>query len=393
MHWAHQVADRFPDGQLYVNLRGFDPSGVPSSPGEAICGFLDALGVPAERMPPSLDAQAGLYRSLLAGKRMLIVLDNARDEQLVRPLLPAAPSCLVIVTSRSQLAGLAVAENARVLTLDAFSPAEACQMLIGRLGTERAAAEPQAVTEIARRCTYLPLALAVTAARATARPRLSLAALAAELGDAASRLDALSSGDPTVSIRSVFSWSVRQLSPAASRMFGLLGLHPGPDISAPAAASLAGTEPAAARQALDELTRTHLLTEHTPGRYAFHDLLHAYATEQAPASDDQARHAATRRMLNHYLHTAHHAAVLLNPWREFFSLAPALPRVVPEHLASQQQAMAWFEAEHRVLVSAVTLAADSGFEAHAWQLPSTMTDFLDRRGHWHDWAAVLRTRA
>ena len=212
LHWAHQVAGRFGDGQLYVNLRGFDPSGTPAAPAAAIRGFLDALGVAAERIPASPEAQAGLYRSLLAGRRMLIVLDNARDEQQVRPLLPASPGSLVLVTSRSQLAGLAAADGARLLTLDVLRHAEAVQLLAARLGTARAAAEPGAVDQIAGLCACLPLALAVAAARAAARPGFPLAALAGELADSAGRLDALDAGDPGSSVRAVFSWSFRQLS-------------------------------------------------------------------------------------------------------------------------------------------------------------------------------------
>ena len=241
VHWAHQVAERFGDGQLYVNLRGFDPTGAPAAPAEPVRGFLDALGVAPERIPASLHAQAGLFRSLLADKKMLIVLDNARDEQQVRPLLPAGPGCLVVVTSRRQLAGLAAADGARLLTLDLPSHAEARQMLTLRLGADRAAAESDAVDQIASLCARLPLALAVAAARAHTRPRFSLAALAAELSDIASRLDALDAGDPAASVRTVFSWSYQQLSPDTARMFRLLGLHPGPDITVLAAASLTAT--------------------------------------------------------------------------------------------------------------------------------------------------------
>src|SRR5215470_13466489 len=281
LHWAHQAAGRFGDGQLYVNLRGYGPSGAPAEPAEAIRGFLDALGVPPGRIPASAEAQAGLYRSLLAGRKMLIVADNARDEAQVRPLLPASPASLVLVTSRSQLGGLGAADGARLISLDVLPHAEAVQLLTARLGAERAAAEPAAVDQIADLCACLPLALAVAAARAAARPAFPLATVAGELADATGRLDALDAGDPSSSVRAVFSWSTRQLSAQAARMFALLGLHPGPDISVPAAASLAALDKADARRLLRELTRAHLITEHAPGRYAFHDLLRAYATEQA----------------------------------------------------------------------------------------------------------------
>jgi DNA-binding SARP family transcriptional activator/Tfp pilus assembly protein PilF len=392
VHWAHQVADRFPDGQLYVNLAGFDPSGSPVTPGEAIRGFLGALGVPPDRFPSSLAAQAGSYRSLLAGRQMLILLDNARDEQQVRPLLPGSPGCLVLVTSRSQLAGLAAAENASLLSLDVLPPAEARQLLAARLGGQRTAADPGAVTEITDLCARLPLALAVAAARAAARPQLPLPAVAAELRDAQRRLDALDTGDPAVSVRAVFSWSYQQLDPAAARMFRLLGLHPGPDISTLAAASLAGVAPAQAGQALGQLTGACLLTEQSPGRYGCHDLLRAYAAEQAHgAEDEQARHAATGRVLDYYLHTALQAASMVTPHRDPISPGTPLAGVATEQLSSTHEALAWFDAEQQVLPAAVGLAARTGHDTHAWQLAWAMFHSLDGRGRWHELIAIQRT--
>ena len=391
LHWAHQVAAQFPDGQLHVNLRGFAPSGSPATPAGVVRGFLDGLGVPPERIPALPDAQAGMYRALLADRKMLIVLDNARDEQQVRPLLPTSPGSLVLVTSRSQLAGLAVADGARLLTLDVLSHDEAVQLLIARIGHARATAELEAVGEIANLCGCLPLALAVAAARAAARPGLPLAALAADLSDAAQRLDVLDCGDAAVSVRAVFSWSYRQLTTGAARMFRLLGLHPGPEISVPAAASLAGIGEPEARQTLGELARDCLIAEHAPGRYASHDLLRAYATSQARATDTQPeRQAAVGRVLDHYLHTACAAALLLYPSRDQIALAPPRPGVSPETLASYAQAMAWFEAEQQVVLAAIALAAESGSDVHAWQIPWTMAAFLNRRGHWQQWAASQR---
>jgi len=392
VHWAHQAAGRFRDGQLYVNLRGFGPSGTPAAPEAAVRGFLDALGVPPGQIPPGPEAQVGLYRSLLADRRMLIVLDNAHDEQQVRPLLPASPGSLVLVTSRSQLGGLAAAEGARLISLDVLSHGEAVQLLAGRLGAARVAAEPAAVDQIVGLCARLPLALAVAAARVAARPGFPLAALAAELADAAGRLDALDAGDPGSSVRAVFSWSTGQLGGGAARMFRLLGIHPGPDITTPAAASLAATTEADARRLLHGLARAHLITEHVPGRYAFHDLLRAYAAEQAQHTDsDTGRHDATGRVLDHYLHTAARAARLLEPATEPVVLAPPRPGAAAGQPADHRQALAWFEAEHQVLLAAVTLAAGSGFDSHAWQLPWAMASFLRVRGHWPDWAATQRT--
>jgi tetratricopeptide (TPR) repeat protein/transcriptional regulator with XRE-family HTH domain len=392
LHWAHQVAHRFPHGQLHVNLRGYDPSGDPGTAAEAIRGFLDALGVPPERTPTSREAQAGLYRSLLSGRRMLILLDNARDEQQVRPLLPASPASLVVVTSRSQLSGLAAADGAQMLNLDVLTHAEAVQMLTARLGADRAAAEPAAVDQIASLCACLPLALGVAAARAAVRPRLALAALAAELRDSAGRLDALDAGDPAASVRAVFSWSTRQLSDESARMFRLLGLQPGPDISVPAAASLAAVGESEARRLLAGLARSHLIAEHLPGRYVFHDLLRAYAADQAHHTESDAdRSEAVGRVLDHYLHTAARAALVLVPHKEPVVLAVPGPGAVISQPADRRQALAWLETEHQVLLAAISLAAGSGFDAHAWQLSWALTSFLQRSGYWQEWAATQRT--
>jgi DNA-binding SARP family transcriptional activator/tetratricopeptide (TPR) repeat protein len=390
LHWAHQVAGRFPDGQLYINLRGFDTSGAPATPAEAVRRLLNALGVPQERIPHALDGQLSMYRGLLADKRMLIVLDNARDEAQVRSLLPASPASLVLVTSRNQLTGLAVTDGAWLLSLDLLPRDEAVQLLTTRIGTGRAAAEPVAVEQIAGLCADLPLALAIAAARAAARPRFPLAALADELRDAAGRLGALDSGDPAASVAAVFSWSYQQLSPPAARLFRLLGLHPGPDISVPATASVAAVDEPAARRLLGELTRDCLITEHAPGRYAFHDLLRAYAASQARDCDTGPdRDAAAARILDHYLHTAGHSRMLLRPEEEPLALAPPAPGTRPERPPDYQQALAWFTAEHQVLLATVTLAVEAGADARAWQLPCALAEYLCLRGRRHEQVTVM----
>jgi transcriptional regulator with XRE-family HTH domain/tetratricopeptide (TPR) repeat protein len=390
LQFAHQAATRFPDGQLYVNLRGFNPGRAPTTPAEAIRSFLDALGVAPELVPASLDSQAGLYRSLLADKKMLVVLDNARDEQQVWPLIPASPASLVLVTSRRQLTGLAAAYGARLLSLDVLSEDESRQMLTARIGTARVTAEPDAVAQIAGLCGFLPLALAVAAARTATSPRLPLAVLAAELRDAAGPLDALDAGETAASVRAVFSSSYHQLRAGPGRMFRLLGVHPGPDITIPAAASLAGTDHAQARRELTELTRAHLVNEHVPGRYALHDLLRAYAASQAGATDsDIDRREAIGRVLDHYLHTAAHGCLVLSPARERVTLPPPRPGVLPEQLTDTQQALAWFEAEHQVLFAAAALADDQGFDTHCWQLPWALATFLSRRSRWwQEWFSL-----
>jgi tetratricopeptide (TPR) repeat protein/transcriptional regulator with XRE-family HTH domain len=391
IHWAHRVRDRFPDGQLYVNLRGFDPGGAVMVPAEAVRLFLDALGVPTERIPADLDAQAGLYRSLLAGRRVLVVLDNARDGEQVRPLLPGAPGCVVVVTSRSDLSGLVAGAGAHPLTLDLLTGPESWQLLAARLGQERLAAEPEAVEEVVTSCARLPLALAIVAARAAAHPDFPLAALAAELRDPGRRLDGFADAGPGSDLRAVFSWSYRALSPDAARLFRLLGTHPGPDISAAAAASLAGLPPAQVRPLLAELTGAHLIAEHLPHRYTFHDLLRAYAAEQAHASDgaDDCREAV-HRLLDHYVHSAYGADRLLDPMRDPIVLVEPRPGVTSERLTDGGDARAWFSAELAVLLAAIDRAVGTGFHAHAWQLAWSLVSFLDWQGHWRDYVATQR---
>jgi tetratricopeptide (TPR) repeat protein/transcriptional regulator with XRE-family HTH domain len=388
VHWAHQVADRFPDGQLYVNLRGFDPAAAPTEPATALRGFLEALAVPSPRIPANLDAQAALYRSVLAQRRTLVVLDNARDAEQVRPLLPGAPGCMTVVTSRNQLTGLVVTEHAHALIVDLLSTEEARVLLGRRLGAGTVAADPAAVDEIVTRCARLPLALAIVAARAATRT-VPLSALAVELRDAQGRLDAFDTGDAASDLRAVFSWSYDRLGTDAARLYRLLGVHPGPDFTAPAAGSLAGIPTDQVIPLLKELTQAHLVTEHVPGRYAFHDLLRAFAAELVNATDRLTeRQDALERVLDHYLHTAHAAATLLHPLRRRFTLARPAPRVEPESFTDDDEALGWFAADHAVLIAAIHRAAGAGYDRHAYQLAWCLTDYLDWRGHWRDWAAT-----
>lgn len=392
VYWAHRVADRFPDGQLYVDLRGFDATGTVVTAAEAVRGFLEALEVPPERIPTHLSAQVGLYRSLLANRRMLVLLDNARDAEQVRPLLAGSATCLVLVTSRNRLAGLVAAEGARPVGVELLSAAEAWQLLARRLGPDRLALEPRAVDEIIERCARLPLALAVLAARGAANPGFPLASLAAELRAAPRPLDSFDAGDAGTDVQAVFSWSYRSLTPAAARLFRLFGCHPGPDIGVAAAASLAGLPREQTPRLLAELAHAHLVSEHAPGRFGAHDLLRAYAAEQADRFEPApARRAAIRRGLDHYLHTAHAAALLLQPGRDPVPLSPAPPGVTPEEITDHGQALAWFTVEYPVLLAAVAHAKRVGFDGHAWQLAWTLVDFLQRRGRWPDLAAAQRT--
>jgi DNA-binding SARP family transcriptional activator/tetratricopeptide (TPR) repeat protein len=391
VHWAQQVAGRFPDGQLFADLRGAGPAAEPAEPTQVIGWFLGSLGVPAAQVPADPQAQAALLRSVLADKRMLIVLDDARDAAQVRPLLPGSPGCLVLVTSRSRLTGLAASDDATVLDVDVLDPAEARELLARRLGQDRLAADQATAGELAELCGRLPLALAITAARAAARPTFPLAQLAAELRDEAERLDALDTGEPASSIRQVFSWSYRQLTEPAARMFRLLGIHPGPHVTIPAAASLAGVPVDVTRSQLAELIRCHLVTEPNPGRYGLHDLLRAYAVEQAVAVDNETDwRAAQARVLDHCLRTAQAAALLLNPSREPEALPPAQPGVRPEHLSGHRHAVSWLEAEYQALLSAIALAARAGFDVYACQLPRAIWRLVDRQGNWQTQADIQR---
>jgi DNA-binding SARP family transcriptional activator/tetratricopeptide (TPR) repeat protein len=374
LQWAHRVAGQFPDGQLFLNLRGYDPSGSPVQPADAIGHMLASLRVPADRIPAPVDAQIGLYRSLLAGRRMLVVLDNARTAEQVRPLLAGSPGCVVLVTSRNQLAALAVTHNAHLLRLDPLSRADAIDLVARRVGVARVSAEPEALASLADAGAGLPLALAITAAHVSAHPQLSLGALAEQLREAG--LDRFGSRDPDTDLRTVFSWSYHALSPGAARLFRLLGLHPEWEFSAGAAASLAGHPQV--RDLLAELTDAHLVTRLSPDRYGLHDLLGIFAYELSLADE---RRPARQRVLDYFLHSADAANVLLNQ-RTPVDLDPAQPGVAIEHFADRSFASAWYAAERPVLLAAVSLAAAHGFDAHVWQLARVLRMYLHRQAMW-----------
>ncbi|MFF5234542.1 BTAD domain-containing putative transcriptional regulator [Dactylosporangium sp. NPDC000521] len=368
LRWAHARTDRFPDGQLYVDLHGFSAGGAVTEPGAALRGFLEALGVPARRIPLDVDDRAALYRSHLAGRRVLVVLDNARDAEQVRPLLPGTPTARTVVTSRNRLAGLQVAYAARTVALDLLDEPEAVRLVAHRIGVARAAGEPAALREMAGRCAGLPLALAVLASRIVMRPGVPLAVLAEELREDGSTLDALASDDPAIDARTVFSWSMHGLSPAAARLFRLLGLQFGNDISVPAAASLAALPVAQTRRLIQELLGAQLLAERRPGRYAMHDLLMEYARELAEAQDAAARHAAEVRLLDHYLHVSHAARLQLTPIYGYLTLPAPAQDVQAVPIADYDAARIWFTTEYPVLANAVRRALALGLPAVAWRL-------------------------
>jgi DNA-binding SARP family transcriptional activator len=381
VHWAHRVRDKFPDGQLHVNLRGYAQT-PPVRPIEALASFLRALGVAAGKVPAEVDAAAALYRGLLAGKRVLVLLDNAAGAEQVRPLLPASPGSLALVTSRDALADLVARDDATRIRLDVLTPDDAIDLLHRLIGAARAHAEPDAVAELARLCAYLPLALRITAANLADTERV--ADYAARLA-AGNRLAALQvDGDEQAAVRAAFDLSCAALPAPAQQLFRLLGLHPGPDVTAAAAASLVGRPVDEVRSPLDDLVRAHLLTELPGGRYGSHDLLRAYATELAGTLAEPDRAAALRRILDHYLHSAHAAVRLLDPARDLVTPDPPGPGVIPAQPADHAAAMAWFAAEYPVLRATVERAAGTGFDDHVWHLAWSLLTFQDVQGYWHD---------
>jgi tetratricopeptide (TPR) repeat protein len=322
---------------------------------------------------------------------MLIVLDNARDADQVRPLLPGGSGCMVLITSRAQLTGLVALEGARARTLGVLSRSEARQMVAQRLGAGRAAADQEATDLLADACARLPLALAIATALIATRPGHSISSVARELTQAAHGLDTLDAGEVTANLRTVIDWSYEALTAPAARMFCLLAEHPGPDIGVPAAASLTATGADQARDALLELVRANLVTEHGDGRFAFHDLLRQYAASRLKALHSPAdRAAACYRVLDHYLQTATAAALVISPGRALPGLRPPSAGTQPEPIAGQDEAFAWLRTEHAVLMRVTTYAAEAGADAHACQIPRALTDFHDRTGRWHDWAAGQR---
>lgn len=386
LHWAHRHLPDFPDGQLYVNLRGFDPSAEPVPVAAAIRGLLDALGADPAAIPSDVEGQAGLYRSLVAGKRLLVMLDNARDSDQVRPLLPGSPTCTVLITSRHRLTGLAATHGVRALGLDVLSEAEARTLLTRHLGDHRVAAEPTAVHTLLNHCGGLPLAVSILSARAAAHPDLPLSALSEEVQEAATRLDALDTGDVAADLRAVFSSSYRALGADAAETLSLLGLAPGPDISVSAVASLTGRPAPRAREHLRTLQAAHLLQQHSPGRHRMHDLVRLYAAEQAETLPTAHRQSARLRLLDFCVHTAGAAAELLDPYRDRIPLPEPRPDVTLQEFTGEESALAWFTAEHPFLLGALDLARAFGFDSHVWMLAQALEPFFDYRGHWSDWA-------
>jgi tetratricopeptide (TPR) repeat protein/DNA-binding Xre family transcriptional regulator len=396
VHWAHSAAARFPDGQLYLDLHGFDGGADPRDPGDAIRQLLDGFGVEPDRIPAGRDAQAALYRSLTAQRRLLVVLDNARDGDQVRPLLPAGAQVRTVVTSRRRLTSIVAGLGARPLSLDVLPIPEAVELFHRRIGAPPP--DPAPAAEIVDACGRLPLALALAAARVRVTG-FPLATLAAELRRPGGRLEALDDGEGD-GVRAVFSWSYDCLSPAAARTFRLLGMVTSPGIAVAAAAALTGRPVPDVRRALRELTDAGLLSEPTPGRYTVHGLLRAYAGELARHAElADGRRAALTRLLDHYTHTAYHADLVLNPTRAPIPLALGAPAdgARPAPPIDMKAALTWLSNERETLLAALRQAKDEGLDAQAWQLTWALDSVLHEQRRWHDegaaWAVALDAAA
>ncbi|HEX3782137.1 MAG TPA: BTAD domain-containing putative transcriptional regulator, partial [Pseudonocardiaceae bacterium] len=376
LHWAHQHRGRFPDGQLFVDLRGFSPDGQPTPTATALRGFLDALGVESASMPSEPEAQAALWRTLAADKRLLIVLDNAADTSQILPLLPSSPASIVLVTSRDHLSGLVTGHGAHPLPIDILDNAEARALLADRLGSARLAAEADAVEELLAFCSGFPLALSIVAGHAQIHAQLPLATLARELREVG--IDALGDDDPAASLPAVLSWSYAALTEEQALVFCLLGVAPGPDISLRGAAALTGLETSAARVLLRALERASLIQQDIPGRWRMHDLIRRYAVRRCHADRSvPAQETALRRLLDFYLHTASAAERLLIPARQPIDLpAPAHGSSIAP-LPDLTAAMHWLATEHRCLLAVQQAAALCGWQEPVWQLASLLTTF-----HW-----------
>ncbi|HWO62419.1 MAG TPA: BTAD domain-containing putative transcriptional regulator, partial [Umezawaea sp.] len=394
--WAHLNLERFPDGQLFVDLHGFSPAADPLEAAVAIRGFLDALGVDPGRIPADLDAQAALYRSLVAGRRMLVVLDNAAAAEQVIPLLPGSPTCTVLVTGRRRLASLIDRHGARHVPLDVLRDDEARALLADRLGIDRVADEPKAVDELVGLCGGHPLALSITARNAATRPGVPLTEIAAELRELG--LEVLNHDtDPAASLPSVLSWSLRRLTEEQRTLFGLLGIAPGPDTTPPATAALTGLPTGPVRKALTALEEASLLERRPGGRYALHDLVRAYAATTARTLPYDVREAAVARVMDFYLHTAMAADRLLHPARKVLRTDPPRPGVHPHPLPEAPAAMAWLEAEHANLLATQRAAVALDRHHTVWHFAWTLETFHYRRGHRRDsfasWQAALDAAA
>ncbi|WP_250032218.1 AfsR/SARP family transcriptional regulator [Paractinoplanes maris] len=387
VHVAHEVAADFPDGQLYVDLRGFDTPADSAGPAEVLHGFLTAVGIAPSSVPAGVDARSSLLRSVLADRRMLLVLDNARDADQVRPLLPGTAGNGVLITSRRRLAALATGHGATLVRVEVPSAADARALFAERVGARRAAAEPAALDEIIELCGRLPLALAIVAAGFAVQAGEPLATIATELRRAPRTLSALTDGEPDLDLHAVFGSSYRLLSEAAARLFRLLPLSPGRHLTVTAAAALTGEPVPQARRHLHEISLTGLIEQFRPGQYRLHDLIRGYALDLGV--DEQTAGEVTHRILGYYFRTALAANRLVRPGYEPVPVPGCMHGVAAEPLVDEAAAMAWTAEERHALLAVIVAAARRGDSRHAWQLALLIKDLFHRHGWWQDSAAVL----
>lgn len=393
VRWAHHMREEFPDGQLYVDLRGYDPD-EPVSAAQALAGFLTALGIPAQEIPPRLNDRAARYRTAVDGRRLLILLDNAASAAHVRPLLPGSPTCKVVVTSRDSLSSLVSLHGAHRVLLDVLSPHEAHTLLRDLIGA-RVDTDHASATALAEQCGRLPLALRVAAELALSRPQDPLAHLTEELRDHRRRLDLLDSGDgdPRAAVRSVFSWSYDRLPEHEERLFRLLGLHPGLDTDVHAAAALAGDTVERTRRSLDALSRAHLVHRIGPDRHGMHDLLRAYAAELASRHDGPAeRDAALNRLLDHCLAASAVAMNVLYPAERHLRPAVEIPDTGLPPLRTADECRAWLRTAQPTLVALCSRTEEPGPSRHTVRIATTLHRHYERSGHFAD-ALTLHTHA
>ncbi|MEV0388945.1 tetratricopeptide repeat protein [Nonomuraea sp. NPDC050643] len=392
VHWAHRVRAAFPDGRLYLDLRGYD-AGPPVAPADALAGLLLSLGVPGQDIPLDSGQRAARWRTEVSGRRLLVVLDNASSAEQVRPLLPGSPSTMVLVTSRDSLPGLVSLYGAHRIELGLL-PLPDAVALLGTLIGDRVAADPGEAAVLAEQCAQLPLALRVAAELAATRPAAPLTELTRELADQRGRLDLLEAGgDQRAAVRAVFSWSYQRLSPTARTAFRLLGLSPGADLDAHAAAALTGQAPDQAGRALAALARVHLLQTVTPGRYGMHDLLRAYAAWLSAHHDEEDdRQAALTRLLDHYLTTAAAAMDILYPAERHRRPKTDEPTPYSPRLADAAAARSWLDRHRPALLAAGAHAAGHGLPDHTVRLAATLYVYLDNGGHFTD-ALTMHTHA
>ncbi|MFF1902747.1 BTAD domain-containing putative transcriptional regulator [Kitasatospora sp. NPDC058218] len=396
VRWAHLARDRFPDGQLFADLHGWSPTG-PRAPHAVLGAFLRALGVATEQIPAQLDEAAALYRSLLAGRRVLIVLDDARSARQVRPLLPGTGGCVAVVTSRDRLTGLVVREAAHRIELDDFTPAEGQALLARVLGAGRTAARRSAGTRLLEACGHLPLALGIAAAHLRDRPHHDIEDFATELSAAGDRLDVLDAGgdgDDQSSLRAAFDLSYRALDPAARRLFRLLGFGPAVDLTASSAAALSALDATECARLLHRLAAAHLVTERSAGRYRFHDLLRLFAAEQARREEsEQARQLALRRWYAWCLRHADAAARVLAPGRPRVPPGPPPEGLRTAVFTGPGQAVQWCDDQRTNLLATVHHAFEHGHDETAWKLPALLWGYLHRSAPHVERVALGRTAA